>query len=320
MSLTVDDMVSQVRAQLDETNTANVTDQELVDALNRVQRKAWNIAVRVFPDLAWSQTSFNTTSGTTNYDIPSEAYGRKINHLTANIGNTQYLIKRISNHRKLNYTFNSQVHRPFYYTVVKNQLQVFPPPAQGITIEVHYTDDPESLVQKQGRIETINTGSNYVIVDALGSDLSTTISGFNSYANIIDYNTGAVKTTLQVNEIDTNTRQVTFKSTPTRTSVLGKTISTSIPSTVEQDDFICLITGTCVSELPLAYVDYLMQGAVLDIRRRLGERSDEEYRHYKELEEELRKMWVGREARYRIRKSNAHWKGSFSNNVRRLFS
>lgn len=320
MSLTVDQLVDQIRSQIDESNTANVTDSELVDALNRVQRKAYNIAVRYFPDLTWAQTSFQTTSGTTNYDIPAEAYGRRINHLTVNIGNTQYLVKRISNHRKHSYTFNSQVSRPFYYTVVKNQLQLFPPPAQGTTIELHYTDDPETLVKSQGRIETINTGSNYVIVDSLGSDLSTTISGFNSYCNIIDYTTGAVKATLQVNEIDTTTKQVTFRTSPTRTSVLGKTISTAIPSTAEVDDFICIITGSCVSELPLAYVDYLMQGAVLDIRRRLGERSDEEYRHYKDLEEELRKMWVGREARSRIRKSSAFWGGSYSNNVRRLFS
>lgn len=321
MSLTVDDMVSQCRAQLDETNTANVTDSELVDALNRGQRKAANMTSRYFRDLMWAVTTIQTNSADTTYDIPDEAYGRRINHVTVQIGSIPYPLKRISNAEKHNYNIDSQAQRPYYYTVTKNTLEIYPPPAGNLTLNVHYTAKPEDMVKNQGRIESINSGSNYVIVDTLGSDISSVSTGFNSYVNIIDYVTGAVKGTLQVSEINTTTKQVTFKTSGlTRTKVLGKTLLTAIPSTVEADDYLSIVTGTCVPELPEAYIDFLMQSAIVDIRRRFGEPLEEDYRHYKELEEEIRKMWIGRESQNRIRKASTHWKGPFSTEVRRLFS
>jgi hypothetical protein len=321
MSLTVDDMVSQVRAQLDETNTANVTDSELVDALNRGQRKAANMTARYFRDLMWAVTTVTTSSADTTYNIPDAAYGRRINHVTVQIGSIPYPLKRISNADKHNYDINSQAQRPYYYTATKNTLEIYPPPAGGLTLNVHYTAKPEDMVKQQGRIESINSGGNYVIIDAIGPDISAVSTGFNSYVNLVDYTTGAVKATLQVASINTITKQVTFKSaSPSRTSVLGKTIATSIPSTVEADDYLSIVTGTCVPELPEAYIDFLMQSAVVDIRRRFGEPLEEEYRHYKELEEEIKKMWIGRESQNRIRKASTHWKGPFSTEVRRLFS
>ena len=321
MSLTVDDLISQARAQLDETNTANVTDAELLDSLNRGQRKAANLTARYFRDLMWTETTVTTVSGQTDYDIPDAAYGRRINHVTIQVGDIPYPLKRINNHSKHNYDITSQSQRPYYYTVVKNKLQVWPPPTGSLTLNVHYTAKLEQMVKQQGRIETINTtGDDYVIVDSIGSSLSSTTTGFNSYVNIIDYVSGAVKASLQINEINTTTKQITFKATPTRTTVLGKTVVGSIPSTVEADDYLSIITGTCVTELPEAYLDFLIQSAVVDIRRRFGEPLEEDYRHYKELEEEIRKMWVGREQRHRVRKSNSHWKGPFSTEVRRLFS
>jgi hypothetical protein len=321
MSLTVDDLVEQVRSQLDETNTANVTDPELIQALNRGQRKASNMTARYFRDLMWAQTVVTTEAARTTYPIPDEAYGRRINHCTVQIQSIPYPLKRISNAEKHNYNIDSQAQRPYYYTVTKNTLEIYPPPAPGLPINVHYTAKPEDMVTNQGRIESVNTGSNYILVDELGSDVSTTSTGFNSYVNFVDYITGAVKGTLQVSAIDTNTKQITFKTTGlTRTTVLGKTIGTAIPSDVEPDDFISIVTGTCVPELPEAYIDFLMQSAIVDIRRRFGEPAEEEYRHYKELEAEIKKMWIGRESQNRIRKASTHWKGPFSTEVRRLFS
>lgn len=321
MSLTVDDLVDQTRSQLDETNTANVTDAEIVDALNRGQRKAANMTARYFRDLMWAVTTVQTTSADTTYDLPDAAYGRRINHVTVQIQSIPYPLKRISNADKHNYDINSQAQRPYYYTVTKNTLEIYPPPSGGLTINVHYTAKPEDMVKQQGRIESVNTGSNYIIVDTLGADLSATVTGFNSYVNFVDYVSGQVKGSAQISAINTTTKQVTFKTTGlTRSTVLGKTLGTSIPSTIEADDYISIITGTCVPELPEAYVDYLMQYAVVAIRRRFGEPLEEEYRHYKELEEEVKRMWIGRESQNRIRKASTHWKGPFSTEVRRLFS
>jgi hypothetical protein len=46
MSLTVSELITEVRDQLDEVNTLNVTDAQILAALNRGQRKGTNIITR----------------------------------------------------------------------------------------------------------------------------------------------------------------------------------------------------------------------------------------------------------------------------------
>ena len=139
--------------------------------------------------------------------------------------------------------------------------------------------------------------------------------------NIVDANTGEVKVTLQVSAIDEDTGQITFKSAGlTRSTVLTKTVETEIPDTVAADDYVCLVTGTAVPELPAAYVDYLIQYAVVEIRRRLGENTQEEFAQLKELELEIQKMWVGREASNRVRKASHQWSRTLGGTLRRFLS
>jgi hypothetical protein len=51
MSLNVSELIDSVRDQLDEANTANVTDAQILKVLNRGQRKATNIIARKYDDL-----------------------------------------------------------------------------------------------------------------------------------------------------------------------------------------------------------------------------------------------------------------------------
>ena len=161
-----------------------------------------------------------------------------------------------------------------------------------------------------------------MIVDDLGSALTTdTSDGFNAYVNIIDYNTGDVKGSMQISFINPSTKSVTFKSSGlSRSSVLGRTIATTLPTDIAVDDYLCIVTGTCVPEIPGAYSDYLTQYAVVEIRRRLGEDTTQEYAALKDLELELEKMWVGRESSHRVRKSSSHWNRGLGSSLRRLLA
>lgn len=318
MAQTVDDLLEQVRSQLDETNAENATDPQLLQALNRAQRAATNIIARKYESLFWSEFEDVTVAGQQDYDIPADAYGRRVEMVEIEIGDVRYELKRIGNHKTSPYTSLSQTNRPSYYRLAKNVISVYPTPAGGIPLHIHYTKRPEDLVVSQGRITTVNSGSNYVIVDALGDTISTTVTGFASYINVICYQTGAIKGSVQVSAINTTTKQVTFKSSGlTRSTVLGRTISTSLPTDIAVDDYLCLVSGTAVSELDEAYVDYLVQYAVVEIRRRFGESVEQEVVALQILETEIEKMWVGRESSHKIRKANSHY---HTNTIRRMIT
>jgi hypothetical protein len=306
MAQSVDNLLDQVRTQLDETNTANATDAQLLQALNRAQRAATNIVAREYDSMFWSSTSTTTVASQREYDIPVDAYGRRVEMVEIEAGGVRYELRRIGNNKTTQFTQSSQVQRPTYYSIVKNKIALFPLPAGGTTLYIHYNKRAENLVSSQGRITA--TGSTYVTVDSLGSSLAVATTGFGSYVNVIDYNTGEIKGTLQISAIDTALKKVSFKTSGlTRSTVLGRTINTSLPTDIAVDDYISLVTGTAVSELDEAYTDYLVQYAVVEIRRRFGETIQEELIALQTLEKEIERMWVGRESSKKIRKSNSHY-------------
>lgn len=309
MSILVDDMLLQVRAQTDENNTDDVTDAQIIRSLNRGQRTAANILARKFEDMMWESSDITTVAGTSTYDIPSDAYGGRVEMIeVATSTDIKYKVKRVSNHQSTNYITSSQTTIPTHYTTKRNKFKLYPTPSGGLTITVHYNKKPEDLVKQQGRLTAVDTSNNYILVDGIGSSLSTSTTGFGAYAHVIDYRTGAVKRTLQISALDTTSEQITFKSSGlARATVLGHTISTTIGSDVAVDDYICLVTGTCVPEIDDAYTDYIIQHAVVATRRRLGEPTTEDFAELKEIEEELVKAWVGREHSTRIKKSSRIW-------------
>lgn len=322
MAILVDDLISQVRDQTDEANTDDITDAQIIKTLNRAQRHASNILARKFEDMMWTSTTVTTTGGTREYDIPSDAYGSRIELVevaSRTSTDVRYKVQRISNHKATNFITSSNTDIPTYYSIQRNKFVLYPTPQDGLTIHVHYNKRAQDFVKQQGRITSIDTDNNYVIVDSIGSDVTTSTSGFGAYLHVIDYNTGAVKRTLQVSATDSTAKQITFKSSGlTRSTVLGHTISTSIGTDVAVDDYVCLVTGTCVPEIDEAYTDYIMQHAIVAIKRRLGEPTTEDFAELKELEEQLLKSWAGREQSNRVRKASKSWINNMGLTHRRL--
>jgi len=333
MSRTTDELVEEVRDQLDENNTANVTDAQLVAALNRGQRKATNILARKYDEMFWDSKTVTTVAGQRDYELPPEAFGRRVEKIEVQTSSTAPAseVRRIHNHKRTPFITTTQTQRPTHYALKKNKIQLFPEPTGGLVLRIHFTRRPEKLVLQQGRITSIDTSSVYVLVDTIGSSVTTdTTSGYGAWLNVIDYQTGHIKRTLQVLSTDSDTGQISFKtSSLTRATVLGHTVGddlddVSLADGVEDgdlqvDDYVCLVTGTCVPELDEAYADYLVQYAVVEIRRRFGEPIQDELIALKELKEELVSAWAGREQSHRIRKSNPHF-SSRPGNLRRLLT
>lgn len=165
--------------------------------------------------------------------------------------------------------------------------------------------DPAPLVLSQGRVTLISASRDYLVVDALGSSLSSDMSSLESFVNVVDGASGDIKATLQVQNVNGN--KVTFKSTPSRATVLGYTVSATLPTDVGLDDYICNVTGSCVPFIKKPLSNFLVQYAVAELTRKLGGPADLEAAALRQLEQQVERSWVGREQTLRIKRRSRWW-------------
>jgi hypothetical protein len=111
---------------------------------------------------------------------------------------------------------------------------------------------------------------------------------------------------MQIRSLSDN--KITFKTSPTRTTVLGQTISTTlVDKDIAEDDYICVIKGTCIPLLKKPNSNFIIQYAVAELTRKLGGAADMEERVKQQLEKQVERSWVGREQSIRVTKANRYW-------------
>lgn len=305
--LVADDLIEEVRQQLDEDNRETLRDAEdILPALNRGQDFASNILARHYESPLLKTLNLPLVAGQQEYDIPEDAFEQRLEKVEVVLNSTYTPLKAISYRDISYYESPSNVNIPYYYCIVGNKFRIVPAPSGTYGLRLWYLRDPAPLVKQQGRITNINTTSNYVTVDSLGDDVSTDIDALESFLNIVDGESGNIKASLQVQSIAGN--RVTFKTVPSRTAVLGKSIvGTLVGADVEKDDYICLVEGNCVPYLKKPLANFLIQYAVAELTRKLGGPADMEERVKKDLEEQVERSWVGREQTLRVKKVSRHW-------------
>lgn len=304
--ITVQDLIENVRSQLDEENRANIRDvEDILPALNRAQDYASNILSRHYESPLVAYKSVDLVSGQNEYDIPEDAFEQRLEKVEVYLTQVYYPVKRLDYRDLTLYETPTKTNVPYYYAVIGSKFRLIPTPTASYTLRLWYLKDPPALVKPQGRITLINTASNYLIVDEAGEDLSTDLTSLDSYVNLIDAQTGNVKCTLQVQSVQGN--KITFKSSPNRSTVMNLDVSSAIPSTVEQDDYICLAKGSCVPFFKKPFTNFLIQYAVAEIQRKLGGPADIEQQVLKGLEQQVERSWVGREVSHRVQKVSKQW-------------
>lgn len=315
--ITSADLLAQVRAQIDEANTETVTDSDLYAALNRAQRKAANILVKHYEDMFLTFTTQQSTGGQDTYDIPANAFGRRISSVLITFNNLEYPLKRAAFSDLHKFTSLAQVRIPSVYAMKGRSYVIKPMPNQGITFKLWYPAAPETVVKPLGRITSFNSTTNYVVLDAVDGTLTTDAPSLAAFVNLVDAQTGVIKATMQVASISGT--QVMFKSAGlSLPSVYGRTVVTAIPDVavtptltshqaVNVNDYVCAVQGTCVPDLPEACLDYMVAYSVREIRRRLGEAVGDENQFTKDLEADVQSQWSNREIRSRIMNRNRAW-------------
>jgi len=170
----------------------------ILQVLNRAQDFASNILARHYEDPLLTKTSVTLVNGQAEYDIPEDAFEDRLEKIEVTVNQFQYEVQRISYRDLSVYESNSNVSVPYYYAIVGRKYRLIPTPTSNNTLRVWYLKDPDQLVVNQGRITSINTASNYVLLDSVGTDLTTESDQLASYVNVIDKQTGKIKLYLLV--------------------------------------------------------------------------------------------------------------------------
>jgi hypothetical protein len=307
LQYTVDSLVAEVREQLDETNTSSVSDTKILNALNRGNDYVWDIYARRYPEPLLREDTLELESGTTEYDLPEDIFEDRLLKVEISTTNQPTEVDIISFSDAGKWRSTSPTPAPNKCYLRGRKLVFCQPPTGTYDALLYVLRDAEQLVLPQGRITTVSVADDYIIVDELGDSLTTSSDQLGSYVNLVDGNTGLIKCTLQISAINTTTRRVTFRSSPIRSTVLGRTVVGEIPTTVEQDDYICSILGTCVPYFARPTSNFLVEFATESITRGLQGAAAEQAEVLKRFEDQIKSAHSRRPGTLRIKQKNRAW-------------
>jgi hypothetical protein len=170
------------------------------------------------------------------------------------------------------------------------------------------------MVQVYGRITSFDGTANELYLNEVSAnfDPATSTDPFDGYVNIVDGQTGEIKLSAQIRSWD-GADTLTLKTSPDRSTVLNRTISTgAIGSQICVDDYVCHIKGTCVLYFFDTVHSFVVQYAASEMKRKLGYAYDVDQQLLKDFESDVKKTYMGRESKMRICQNNPSWmKGAF---------
>lgn len=308
---TVENIVSDVRSLTDEpSNDAVDTATGILPALNRGLDHAVDILSRRYPEpfLEYGTLVLNGTD--TEYDIPEQCFEDRLLRVEIQLpGGVFQEVRQISFSDASIYESPAKAAIPQNYCIVGRKIRFMSGPSGTYNARIWYMRNPDELVLPQGRITAINTAGNYIIVDQAGEDLSTESDTLESYVNIVDGTTGLVKWSGQIQVMEEN--QITFRSSPIRSEVVGREILGALPVSISLDDYICNVRGTCVPQFGAPLSNFLIQFAVSDITRQLGGDVPSEEEILKKFEKQVGSTWAGRPTTMRIKRRSVAWGNLF---------
>jgi hypothetical protein len=178
-----------------------------------------------------------------------------------------------------------------------------------MTARVWYLREPETLVVPLGKITRVDVPNGNLFVDAVGEGLSADVDTLEAFVNVVDGRSGLVKGSAQVLWINGNIVQ--FKSTidPAYQNLAGKSVTalSAFTETPEIGDYLCNIEGTCVPFMGKPLCNFLIQYAVVEMRKKVGEAIPEDLELLKQAQEALERTWVGREEDLRVKRKTGKW-------------
>lgn len=313
LKYTVQNLIDEIRAQIDEQNIDSVDDvADILPTLNRAQDYAFDIYARRYPEPLLEYTTLALSGGEAEYDIPENVFEDRLLRVEIEVPSgsprpTYREVQYASYKDITDYESSSPTNFPYYYTIYQRKIRLVPEPSGTYDARIWYLRNPEKLVLPQGRITVINSAANYVIVDSVGSDLSTEVDQLESYVNVIDGQTGEIKGSLQISNIS-DSNKITFRASPLRSTVLGnRAVSGSLPTEIALDDYLAPIDGTCVPYFGKPTSNFLIQYSVAELVRKLGGDAGGEEKVLEKFEKQIERAYARRPQSMRVTKRNQIW-------------
>ena len=304
---TTSDLVRQVRSQLQETNTSPISDQMIIDALNRGKDYAVDILARFYPEPLLKPTDELTPDSDGLVDIPENTFEQRIKLVQYRYGNRWRNLRGLNVSEISRYEGSSSAW-PVGYQTYQQKIRILPKPSPSVPIKLWYMEEQEDLVTVQGQITQVSVAENFIVVDSVGSLLDEQDTYY-KYVNICDAQSGELKATMEIESVTGD--KIILKSAPVllnpRTNVLNKTILNEIPPTVQADDYISSIFGICVLPLRKPMSNFVLQFATTEIRRALGFDTTADEIALERFEKQVEKTWGNRENTGRIQMVNPVW-------------
>lgn len=308
---TVSDLVAAVRSLLDESNQDSVsTELDILPSLNRGLTFGYDILARKYPEPILTHETLTLSGGTQEYDIPEGYFEDRLLKVEIEIPSgssaTYREVTRISYRDISRFETTAPSAVPTAYVILGRKIRLLGSPSGIYSARIWGLREPEALVLPQGRVTHISIGSRYVVVDEIGADISTESDQLESYVNLVDGQTGEIRATLQIANLVDN--KATFRSVPLRSTVLGRTVVGEIPTTVQQDDYLCAVSGSCVPSSSVALSNFLIEFSVAEMMGKLGEDRTGEEQILDKFEKQLERSWVGRENKMRVQSRSSPWR------------
>ena len=334
--LTTLDLIADVRSLIDETSQDAADDTlDILAALNRAQAEAVTIICSQYDQLIVASklyTLADVTTATGSVPMPEDILEDRIQKVEVKAAGGYWVSLQCMSYRdaaRLETPYTAS-YTQSYYTQGR-RIFLLPQNVASTnftSLRVWYSKEPDKLVKPLGTVTAVSSSAvPYVHITDDSVEFTASPVANASYVNIVDGETGTVKATLQIASKIAD--KLTFRTVPQRTSIFGRTVSTALPvvdvanpdAAIKPDDLVCSAGGSCVPFLKGVFVNFLVQSAALDCKRRLGdaETLPVELQLKDNFLQYVKGLWSGREQGERIRpKSDAWLSDDLKRKTRRL--
>ena len=308
-ALTSSDMIGDVRVRIDEDNVKSATNDAILRMLTQGAERALRLAIRKHPDGLLTSGSLTLVSGQAMYDIPEYVYEDYVLRVEINYGDGHYQeVERRDFANTASFEQSDSRDAPLVWRQNGEHIEFVPAPSGTYNARFWYIEDIPPLVLPEGRVTKVNSTGNYCFIDWGDETSVSTVSDENeSFLNVVDGQTGRIKGSLQVSDI--TDAKLTFRASPTESSVLNRTISGSVSDvSLEKNDYVCNVSGTCMPLMKKSIYQYAVQYAVTMLMPKASGNYELEAQILKDFEDELNtSAWTGRRSSMRIRDRARAW-------------
>ena len=315
--LLVENLMTEIRRYAGEMNDdGSISDELLIDTLNRAQQECEMLLSRHTPDSLLTYTDITTDGTSTEYDMPEDCAEGRIQMVDFREGTNSPIPLEPSNTYE-NWLYEADSTSTGYPSNFMElgydrQLRILPKAKAGLTLRIWYVRELPDLVVSQGKITVVNTGTETLTLDEVGDDITASLNEEGSHLSIIDGQTGARKGVIEVRSVDEDTGDVVIQTTPEVSAIDNVTVaSTLVGMGVNAGDYVCVGPSSCICQIKSPVTNYMIQYAFALIQQVNGADAQMAYAALSRLEKFVSGREKGKPNKLRVKLNSPSFQPRF---------